>query len=103
MPRGAQITTEPLANLGLLYRKQPWRSRANCLTANPDLFFPVTDGPDAQKAKALCEACPVRNECLGLALELDERFGIWGGMTSTDREKLRKKGRRREPIVYGSR
>lgn len=55
------------------------------------LFF---DGLRQQEAKAVCEACPVRAECL--SFHHDERYGVFGGLTSDDRGFI--KGRRK-PII----
>jgi hypothetical protein len=49
-------------------------------------------------AKAVCsgvrdhdgEECPVRYECLLLALVTNERDGIWGGATSRERDRMRR-------------
>jgi hypothetical protein len=38
-------------------------------------------------AKAVCEMCPVRRECLEFSLINDEREGIWGGLNPTERGK----------------
>lgn len=48
----------------------------------------------ARQAQKICERCEVRAECLEYALEHDERYGIWGGMTETARMKLRRNRRR---------
>ncbi|MDU4245002.1 MAG: WhiB family transcriptional regulator, partial [Varibaculum cambriense] len=37
-----------------------------------------------------CELCEVRDECLSYALENDERFGIWGGLSERERRRLRR-------------
>jgi WhiB family redox-sensing transcriptional regulator len=34
--------------------------------------------------------CDVRGECLEYALEHDERFGIWGGLSERERRKFKK-------------
>jgi WhiB family redox-sensing transcriptional regulator len=34
----------------------------------------------------------VRAECLDFALENDERFGIWGGLSERERRKFRRRG-----------
>jgi WhiB family transcriptional regulator, redox-sensing transcriptional regulator len=60
----------------------------------PDLFFGDSgDSPlaDVRQAKKLCSTCPVQLECATYALEADEDFGVWGGLSSLDRKKLRKR------------
>ena len=45
-----------------------WRDKAACLTADPELFFPVGNtGPavdQIEKAKAVCARCTVTEICL---------------------------------------
>ena len=66
------------------------------LTADPELFF-ATDGergdskPHAVRvraAKAVCNGCTVRAECLTYALTTRQRDGVWGGLTETERGAL---------------
>jgi hypothetical protein len=35
-------------------------------------------------------ACPAQAECLAVALEGDERYGIWGGTVPDERPRLRR-------------
>ena len=42
-----------------------------------------------RRAKSVCAACPVRTECLEHAVEVDERYGIWGGLNQDERRLLR--------------
>lgn len=47
-------------------------------------------------AKSVCYLCPVRQECLEYAILSEERWGVWGGMTAPERERLvhgRRQGR----------
>jgi WhiB family transcriptional regulator, redox-sensing transcriptional regulator len=67
----------------------PWATEAKCLNADPDVFFPEKGG-STREAKRICGECPVRAECLEYALESDERFGIWGGMSERERRKLKR-------------
>jgi WhiB family redox-sensing transcriptional regulator len=46
------------------------------------------------RAKAICRACPVLDDCLFHALELPEVAGTWGGMTDLERGRLQGKGRK---------
>lgn len=64
-----------------------WRNRAACRGIDPDIFFPVTD-EDAEPAKAICNACPVREACLEFALAAREREGVWGGATERERRRI---------------
>lgn len=68
-----------------------WYKHALCAGhGEPDLWFP--DGPDsteqADRAKAVCAACPVRDLCLAHAMENEERHGIWGGTTGRERRRI---------------
>ena len=67
----------------------PWADEAKCLNADPDVFFPEKGG-STREAKRICAECTVRVECLEYALEHDERFGIWGGMSERERRKIKR-------------
>jgi WhiB family redox-sensing transcriptional regulator len=83
-----------------------WRDDAACQTIATDLFFPSLawaghvsrpghgHGPvaDAQlaAAKAVCQTCPVRDECLAYAIDNNEPEGVWGGTDPIDRVAIRK-------------
>ncbi len=64
-----------------------WRNRAACRGIDPDVFFPVTE-EDADEAKAICNACPVREACLEFALAAREKEGVWGGTTERERRRI---------------
>ena len=49
-----------------------------CRRENPELYFAESPS-DVELAKALCQDCPVRAECLASALERREPWGVWGG------------------------
>ena len=70
-------------------KPQPWMRQANCVDADPALFFPERGEPSSP-AKAICLACPVRVECLNYALSINERHGIWGGTSENERRVLRR-------------
>ena len=69
-----------------------WYSDAECQKHDQDLFFPER-GSSTVKAKAICNSCPVINECLEFAVERKERFGIWGGKSERERRAIRKERR----------
>ena len=66
-----------------------WQQHALCAQTDPEAFFPEKGG-STREAKAVCQACPVREDCLEYALANDERFGIWGGMSERERRRLRR-------------
>lgn len=65
-----------------------WRSRAACI-GRAKLFFP-RHGGNFDAAKAICRSCPVRQDCLDEALRLNIEWGIWGGLSRPQRNKLRR-------------
>ena len=62
-----------------------WRDDAACLGMDPDLFFPPPGWYGAEEAKAICQGCPVRAECLEYALQTRPVYGIWGGLNHNER------------------
>lgn len=65
-----------------------WRRKARCRGMDPGFFYPDHGrGDQIAEAKAVCHECPVRSECLEQALELDEQYGIWGGMSVKERKE----------------
>lgn len=66
-----------------------WSERAACKDLAGDIFFPDR-GTSAAPAKAVCAGCPVRLECLDYALKAKERFGIWGGLSERERQRIRR-------------
>ena len=67
-----------------------WQSDSLCAQTDPEAFFPEKGG-STRDAKKICSSCEVRAQCLEYALENDERFGIWGGLSERERRKLRKR------------
>lgn len=65
----------------------PWKDRAACREADPDLFFP--EEGHAATAKAVCRACPVREQCLLASISGPvKEWGVWGGFAERDRIKV---------------
>lgn len=77
-----------------------WMSEGLCGQTDPDLFYPDKGG-SVREAKGICNGsplsrrgeprppCPVREHCLRYALDNDERYGIWGGVSERDRRRMR--------------
>lgn len=59
----------------------------------PDFFF-ETEGEHYRTfklARELCSECPVKALCASYALDNDEPFGVWGGLTTRERRDLRRR------------
>ena len=67
-----------------------WQVDALCSQTDPEAFFPEKGG-STRDAKRICTTCEVRTECLEYALQNDERFGIWGGLSERERRRLRRR------------
>jgi WhiB family redox-sensing transcriptional regulator len=71
----------------------PWQDAARCAEVDPAIFFPEKGG-STREAKRICRGCDVRAECLDYAIENQERFGIWGGLSERERRhRKRETGR----------
>ena len=75
-----ELRPEDMEDLG-------WQDRALCAQTDPEAFFPEKGG-STREAKRVCRSCEVRAECLEYALESDERFGIWGGLSERERRRI---------------
>ncbi|MDP9800405.1 WhiB family redox-sensing transcriptional regulator [Arcanobacterium wilhelmae] len=75
-----------------------WRNKAACLHEDPELFFPVgSSGPamaQMERAKLVCQNCPVAQTCLKVALETNQDCGVWGGKSEDERKALKRKAAR---------
>jgi WhiB family redox-sensing transcriptional regulator len=82
------------SSLALANAQYSWRRYAVCRDTDPDLFFPVGTTGQAlvqiDRAKDVCQQCPVSQDCLEFALETNQDSGIWGGTSEEERRKLRR-------------
>jgi WhiB family transcriptional regulator, redox-sensing transcriptional regulator len=70
-----------------LLARPVWHHEALCRGMGPGSFVTSRATTDADTA-ALCEACPVREDCLDFALTKPELVGVWGGTTQAERKWL---------------
>lgn len=66
-----------------------WTDLALCAEVDGEIFYPEKGG-STREAKQVCRACEVSTECLEYALDHDERYGIWGGLSERERRKLKR-------------
>ena len=69
-----------------------WQVKGSCRA----LGFKTFSHPDgergqarrsrAEAAKSVCDGCPVLRECRNHALSVREPYGVWGGLTESERE-----------------
>ncbi len=60
--------------------------QAPCHDVESATFDPAPGDEAAEEcAKRICARCPVRLECLTLALHDSRMTGIWGGLTARER------------------
>jgi len=79
-----------MAAEGKVHERFPyWWRKAECSHASADTFFPER-GASTRKARNMCTQCKVSGACLVLALEANEKFGVWGGVTERPRRELKK-------------
>ncbi len=67
-----------------------WQKVGLCAQTDPESFFPEKGG-SLREAKKICVGCEVKAECLEYALDNDERFGIWGGLSERERRRLKRR------------
>lgn len=76
------------------------RTQPEPFTIDPELFYHPEGARGTQKklreraAKAICAQCPVRPSCAAAALESGEKYGIWGGLTEEERERITRAARK---------
>lgn len=93
---GARVYVDQI-NIMNPVAQEEWMDDANCLDVDPEIFFREGKGGGPgiyADAKKLCNGCDVRFKCLTytMAAEGDgHRFGVAGGLTPTERNKLRKR------------
>ena len=71
-----------------------WQLHGACRGADSSVFF----HPDGERgraramrehrAKAICRECPVIEQCRNHALSVGEPYGIWGGLSESERDAI---------------
>lgn len=70
-----------------------WYDRAACIGMDTGEFFvsvPRGQKPVHTTALEACRACPVVDPCRAYALADPSLYGVWGGTTEADRDRLRR-------------
>lgn len=92
LPSAARQKRNPEAlDIRTLGRGADWHEDGWCFGQNDDVMFPESNAGQKQAAKVCELKCDVQTQCLDYALRADERFGVWGGTTERERERIRKR------------
>jgi WhiB family redox-sensing transcriptional regulator len=81
-----------------------WQLQAACRGMDSSLFFhPDRERGPARaereaRAKEICHRCPVIDHCRRHALATQEPYGVWGGLTESEREQILRTHRRRPAL-----
>src|SRR5262245_32843240 len=99
--RGASSMPQPQQLPGPNADIWDWQMQGLCRGVDSSVFF----HPDGERgraraqrelrAKEMCRSCPVIAQCRSHALSVAEPYGIWGGLSESERELLLKRGIRR--------
>lgn len=74
-----------------------WQEDAACRAHHNLVFFGEEGESELErqareaKAKAVCRTCPVIEPCLEFAMETNQKYGIWGGLTDKERASLKRR------------
>jgi WhiB family redox-sensing transcriptional regulator len=81
-----------------VFLRPEWHWHAACRWEDAALFFPEPEvASNVAKAKVVCASCPVVEPCLRAGLDDATLVGVWGGLTTRERNTERRKpsGRRK--------
>lgn len=77
-----------------LYENYEWQEKSACRGMDSGVFYLEDNARGAKKAKLIqeakkiCATCEVREQCLEYALEIQEPYGVWGGMSEEERRYI---------------
>jgi WhiB family redox-sensing transcriptional regulator len=89
--------TEPVVNVKAIEASWIWQVQGACRGEDSTLFYYDDNERGDNKenktatAKAICGTCKVKQECLAFALQINERYGIWGGTTPEERKSIKRR------------
>lgn len=69
-----------------------WSANPAEVAATLDAFYEEDDEEVIAFARSICLGCDARERCLDIAMSTNEKFGMWGGRTPAERQRLRRTG-----------
>ena len=86
-----------------------WQRLGACRGMDSAVFFhpegergPARSGREAQ-AKQICASCPVLAQCRAHALAVHEPYGVWGGLSESERDVIVRRQDRPLRVLVGPR
>lgn len=98
---GSQGKIDAITELELIFPKVPIPTfEGDCKGMPTNWWFPdhgisYQDTQILERARAVCNTCGVKEECLNFALEFPNLQGMWGGMSPKQRQNERRRRRYR--------
>ncbi|MBV8161486.1 MAG: WhiB family transcriptional regulator [Acidimicrobiia bacterium] len=86
------VTSGPDRGIFPLESELAWQRGAACRGLGEEsqaIFFPAK-GESTAEARAICERCPVADQCLDFALA-NHCIGVWGGTSERQRRRMRRR------------
>lgn len=71
------------------HERPRWMLRGACRGEPIETFFTGRGGEAYDRARALCDRCPVRSDCAEYAIADPWIVGWWGGMSERERRRIR--------------
>ncbi len=87
------MSRTPPGAVGASYNHAPeceavaWQLRATCRDYDPEIWQPRNER-DAEIPRAICRHCPVIVQCRAWALDNHEVYGVWGGLSESERASI---------------
>lgn len=86
-------------------KNKPFFSNPACADVDVNIFFAkdpdepgyVNSELEYRQAKKICMGCKHITECAEWGIE-NEIYGMWGGLTPRERQRIRRRQRRKPPI-----
>src|SRR5579871_4104241 len=92
---GGGVEQGPIGGLWMRQGSEMWQVKAACRGPHAAVFFPPSHAERKEekasreiRAKAICDQCRVRGECLDYAIRIREPHGIWGGLNEVERKMV---------------
>lgn len=90
LPRGAyEVYLELSAAHKLVDNDTDWMKNSKCHPDDGITWFPeVGHARQVAEAKEFCQDCPVQKRCLEWVLNNEIMYGVWGGSSPKERERI---------------